>query len=158
MLRFDRLLVPVDFSKYSMAALEYALALAKKLNGPQTLVVLHVAEGLPHFLESSSKGTQPGKEHEKEMKRVAKEEIKRFIKKVDAGEEKIDFAVIVGKPAAEKIAQYADDKGFDAIVIGSQGKGALERLVLGSCMLQVQRLANCPVLAVKHPSEWVSKD
>lgn len=158
MLRFDRLLVPVDFSKYSMAALEYALALAKKLQGPQTLVVLHVAEGLPHFLETTSKGSQFGHEHEKEMKRVAKEEIKRFIKNVDAGEEIIKSAVIVGKPAAEKIAQYADEEGFDVIVIGSQGKGALERLVLGSVMLQVQRLANCPVLAVKHPSEWCKKD
>ena len=153
MLKFDRLLVPVDFSRDSMAALGYAMDLAGKLQGPQTVVVLYVVdESLPVALESSSLGSQGRKEQERALKKSATEQLKTFVSGVDPGEETIETAVVTGTPVAEQICKFADDTGVDMVIIGSQGKGALRRLVLGSTMQQVQRQATCPVLAVKDPA------
>jgi nucleotide-binding universal stress UspA family protein len=53
-----------------------------------------------------------------------------------------------GKPAAE-IIRFAAEKKADLIVIGSRGKGGLERLLLGSVADEVVRTAPCSVLVVK---------
>jgi nucleotide-binding universal stress UspA family protein len=50
---------------------------------------------------------------------------------------------------AETIAAYATEKGFDRIVIGSRGHGALADLLLGSVARDVLRLATVPVTLVK---------
>ena len=154
MLKFDRILVPVDFSQDSLAALHYALALASKLQGPQTLTVLHIIdEGLPLSVDTSSVGSQARREGERQLKKVATKELERFIATIDPGEEVLETAVVVGRPASRRICRYAEDRGYDMIVIGSQGKGALERLVLGSTMQSLQRRATIPVLAVKNPAD-----
>jgi nucleotide-binding universal stress UspA family protein len=153
MLKFDRLLVPVDFSRDSMAALGYAMDLARKLQGPQTVVALYVVdESLPVSLESSSVGSQGRKEQERALKKSAIRQLKTFVEAVDQGEETIETAVVTGTSVSEQICKYAGENRIDMVVIGAQGKGALRRLVLGSTMQQVQRSAPCPVLAVKDPS------
>ena len=158
-MKFDRLLVPVDFSPDSRQALLYAVALAKKLCGPQQVVVVNVVdEGLPGFLETSSVATIGSSEHEKEIKKVAEKRLREWISSIDPGEENLEAVILVGKPASQVICDYAAERGFDVIVIGNQGKGALRRLVLGSTVQQVQRLSPCPVLAVKDPANWVSDE
>ncbi len=158
MLKFDRILVPVDFSPDSMQALHYAVALAKKLKGPQLVVALHVVdEGLPTFLESRSVGSLSASEHEKELEKLTREQLTKWINDIVPGEETIEPAVIIGKPASSMICRYAGKRGFDVIVIGNQGRGALRRLVLGSTVQQVQRVAPCPVLAVKDPANWMGE-
>ena len=85
MFTFDRILVPVDFSKDSMAAVGYAMALAKKLSGPQTVVVLHVVdEGLPVAVESSSMASQGRKEQERAMKTAALDKLEKWLSGVDS--------------------------------------------------------------------------
>ena len=85
------------------------------------------------------------------MKKAATEQIEAFVAAVDPGEETLEIAVVAGRPVSETICNFASGGQVDMIVIGAQGKGALRRLVLGSTMQQVQRLATCPVLAVKDP-------
>ncbi len=153
MLGFDRILVPVDFSKDSMAAVGYAMALARKLQGPQTVVVLHVVdEGLPVVLESSSHASQGSKEQERSLKKASVEKLATWLSAVDPGEEIIEHAVVVGRPASEEICEFAEETGVDLIVVGTQGKGSLRRLVLGSTVTQVQKYSTVPVLAVKDPA------
>ena len=60
----------------------------------------------------------------------------------------LETVVLDGKPAAE-IVRFATEKGIDLIVIGTQGKRGLERLLLGSVAEQVIRTAPCKVLVVK---------
>jgi nucleotide-binding universal stress UspA family protein len=50
---------------------------------------------------------------------------------------------------AQTIAAYAKEKGFDQIVLGSHGRGALTHLLLGSVASDVLRLAEVPVTLVK---------
>jgi len=60
----------------------------------------------------------------------------------------LEMALLTGKPA-EEIVRFAKEKGVDLIVIGSQGKQGIARLLLGSVAEKVIRTAGCKVLVVK---------
>lgn len=57
----------------------------------------------------------------------------------------------IGKvgPTGETIAQFADAGGFDLLVMGSHGHGALGNLVMGSVATQVLAHCRVPVLLVR---------
>jgi nucleotide-binding universal stress UspA family protein len=65
-----------------------------------------------------------------------------------AGDVKVETAILEGHPAAE-IVKFAAAKKIDLIVIGTQGKKGLERLLLGSVAEEIIRSAPCKVLVVK---------
>jgi nucleotide-binding universal stress UspA family protein len=52
---------------------------------------------------------------------------------------------------AEAIVAYAKETGCDLIVMGTQGRGVVDRLGIGSVAARVVHTAPCPVLTVKHP-------
>jgi nucleotide-binding universal stress UspA family protein len=56
--------------------------------------------------------------------------------------------LIQGSPA-EVILDYANENGFDVIVIGSRGLGGIREFVLGSVSHNVVQHARIPVLVVK---------
>jgi nucleotide-binding universal stress UspA family protein len=60
----------------------------------------------------------------------------------------LETVLLEGKPA-DGIVRFAAENGIDLIIIGTQGKRGLERLLLGSVAEQVIRLAPCKVLVVK---------
>jgi nucleotide-binding universal stress UspA family protein len=57
--------------------------------------------------------------------------------------------------AYREILQLATDLEADVIVVGSHGKRAVERFLVGSVSEQVVRKAHCPVLVVR-PKEYVA--
>jgi len=65
-----------------------------------------------------------------------------------AGGVNLVTATLEGKPAIE-ILRYAKENGIDLIVIGTQGKRGIERLLLGSVAETIIRNAPCRVLVVK---------
>jgi nucleotide-binding universal stress UspA family protein len=58
------------------------------------------------------------------------------------------FLIWEGDPA-ESIVDAARSEGADVIVVGSHGRGALGRALIGSVSDQVVRHAPCPVLVVR---------
>jgi nucleotide-binding universal stress UspA family protein len=62
----------------------------------------------------------------------------------------IDAEVVIleGSPA-DVIVDYARDIGMDLVVVGSTGKQATERTVLGSVSSRVAANAPCSVLVVR---------
>lgn len=62
----------------------------------------------------------------------------------------------VGEPARE-ILQLATDLEADVIVVGSRGKSAFDRMLVGSVSLNVVKKARCPVV-VARPKEYVHED
>jgi nucleotide-binding universal stress UspA family protein len=58
------------------------------------------------------------------------------------------FLIWEGDPA-ESIVDAAQSEGADVIVVGSHGRGALGRALIGSVSDQVVRRAPCPVLVVR---------
>jgi nucleotide-binding universal stress UspA family protein len=65
-----------------------------------------------------------------------------------AGNIEVKTSVLEGKPAKE-IVHFAAEEKVDLIVIGTQGKKGITRLLLGSVAETVIRLAACKVLVVK---------
>lgn len=67
---------------------------------------------------------------------------------LDAAALPYQYHISVGTPA-EAIVQYANERAVDEIVMGRQGQGGLQTLLLGSVVNKVLHLAGCPVLLIK---------
>jgi nucleotide-binding universal stress UspA family protein len=65
---------------------------------------------------------------------------------------KVDRRIEAGD-AGPMLVWLAEQEGFDAVVVGSHGKGRLKRLVLGSVSEHVVRHSPCPVLVVRATNE-----
>ena len=60
----------------------------------------------------------------------------------------VDFLVWEGDPG-ESILEAAQAERADMIVVGSHGRGAVGRFLIGSVSDHVVRNASCPVLVVR---------
>jgi nucleotide-binding universal stress UspA family protein len=58
--------------------------------------------------------------------------------------------VVLDGPSVQAIVACANERGVDAIVMGTQGKNGLERLFLGSTAEGVLRRTDVPVFVVPH--------
>ncbi|MCU4751730.1 universal stress protein [Halobacteria archaeon AArc-curdl1] len=59
----------------------------------------------------------------------------------------VSALVIEGEPA-ETVVSYAEENGFDGIIIGSKGRSGVSRMLLGSVAEAVAREATMPVTIV----------
>ena len=136
------ILVPTDFSDNASDALDYAVALAAKLDAK--VHVLHVI-GMPvmgvdyamdtgTMISSLADGAQIELDH-----------------LVTGRAEKVAFGPTLlrtGDPR-DVIDASGKDVNADLIVMGSQGRRGIARLLLGSVAESVARTAACPVLLVR---------
>lgn len=60
----------------------------------------------------------------------------------------VETAVEQGVPH-EEILEYADEHGIDMIVMGTQGRTGLDRVLVGSVTERVVRMADVPVVTVR---------
>ena len=67
--------------------------------------------------------------------------------------------VVVAINKAATIIDYATQHDIDLIVMGTHGRGAISRLVMGSVAERVVCTAPCPVLTIHHPEhEFIRPD
>ena len=143
-------LVPVDFSTHSEAALLNALALARCLEQP--LVVLHVVH---------DPGTMPGYYSKalkkKQLHRIedgALQMLEEFLQAVGKRHpefqklEGVESLLVKGLPS-QRIIDVAEHRQAAMIVLGSKGLTGLNHLLIGSVAEQVVHLATVPVTVVK---------
>jgi nucleotide-binding universal stress UspA family protein len=140
---YDRILVPTDGSEAGDRAVEHALELAAAHDA--TVEAVYVVNsggfaGLP--METSWEGID-------EMLRsdaaAAVEAVERRAAErgVDA-----DGTVLEGVPHRE-IVRYAEREGCDLVVMGTHGRGGIDRLLLGSVAEKVVRSCTVPVMTVQ---------
>jgi nucleotide-binding universal stress UspA family protein len=144
-LDLKRIVVPIDFSKASKAALPWAASLAAAANAKLNL--LHVVERFPidYVLghESMKETITPLiKQREVKLKGMAESLSKSAGLKVSA-------VVRDGKPFKE-ICRAAQRLGADLIVLTTRGYTGLKRVWLGSTAERVVRHSSRPVLAVRE--------
>lgn len=145
------ILVPVDFSAYSEAALLCAADLAHVLGSP--LIILHVIH---------DPGDAPGyysvKGRDKQLERledVAADMLEEFLKKIrDEHPGRVELqdastSLVTGLPV-NRILEAAKKHQARMIVMGSQGRTGLAHMMLGSKAEQVVRLSPIPVTIVKN--------
>jgi nucleotide-binding universal stress UspA family protein len=83
-----------------------------------------------------------------EVRTAVERDLRRVLTARRASDVKVEIVVRKGKVVQEILAQAKADRS-DLVVIGSHGRGGVERLVLGSVAEKVLRLATCPVLTVR---------
>lgn len=144
-------LVPVDFSPSSAAALVWAARLSRCLDDP--LVVLHVAhdpESAPGYYLRSKR-----KKHLRRIEEAAAEMMEEFLDQVakdNPGSEhlqNLEAMLVHGLPVT-RILEVAKKLGASMIVMGSQGRTGLPHLLLGSKAERVAQLSPVPVTIVKE--------
>jgi nucleotide-binding universal stress UspA family protein len=132
-------IVPVDFSADSLAALEVGRQLVSK---PEELHVVHVVIDITPLEAGEVWGVIDPQARVEQVDKVLKEKL------ADAKYQGVHTAVLLGEPA-HGIANYAQEKHADLIVIPSHGRTGLTRLLIGSVAERVVRLAHCPVLVLR---------
>jgi universal stress protein A len=142
MATIKNILVPVDFSKGSQAALNRAIDLARDLRAK--LLLVHVIT-----TPAANVPLQFQKQYKKEVEEEAVESIERLLgrKKVKADTYRV--VILHGKNAAQLITEQAAKSRCSMIVMGSHGRTGLRRLFLGSVAEKTIRYAPCPILIVK---------
>jgi len=138
------LLVPVDFSEASQKVIDFAKKLASAFSAK--IWLLHVAEPEPDFI-----GYEVGTQTQRDA--VAGKFRKEHRQIQQLGEELrlsgLDcVALLIQGPIVDKILSEADKISADMIVIGSHGKGAIKRLLVGSTSEGVLRKSSIPILVV----------
>lgn len=144
------ILVPVDFSPHSEAALLQACRFADCLKQP--LLILHVVHDPADMPGYYAKVTK--KKVLVRIEDMAREMLEEFIQRMkhEHPDQKVlrnaESTLVVGLPV-NRILEVVSLRQVDMVVMGSQGRTGLRRFMLGSKAEQVVRLCPVPVTIVK---------
>lgn len=134
------LLVPVDFSKPSLDALHYALALAQHYDAQ--LILLHVVAPLHADMLMDTTEVQ------RAAHAAAHEQLTALADATKKAWPRTGRELRAGHPVST-ITALAKRANADLVVMGSHGYKGLKHAVMGSVAEQVVRQAPCPVLVVR---------
>jgi|SRR5689334_16057683 nucleotide-binding universal stress UspA family protein len=134
------ILYATDFSRYSDAALPFALSMARKYGS--RLFTVNVVSVLPF---PSAPPTQALQALAAQGVREARESMQR----VEARCKEIPHEALIRRGEIwTEIAKIVKEKEIDMIVCGTHGRTGVNKLLLGSVAENIYRHAPCPVLTV----------
>lgn len=145
MLRFAKILCPVDFSEHSKAALAHAEEVARKFGAELTL--LHVVEPILYPVAYGLPPVSPV-DYEQAARDSADKALAGLAGEVGGRGLRAHARVEAGA-ASQRICELARADGFDLIVLATHGYTGLKHVLLGSTAERVVRSAPCAVLVVK---------
>lgn len=154
--QFGEVLVPVDFAHEALALAPHASTLAgvdgrihlfhavvtPRLLPPPSQYELMAGEGVP---------THPATLSPVATREAAAQRMADIATDLSARGVRTTSAVATHHSAEEAILEYAAAEHIGLIVMGTHGRGVMERLLLGSVADKVLRGANVPVLLARPP-------
>ncbi len=149
----QRILVAVDFSPESEAAVRTALTFAHAFDAEITL--LHVHE-LPTVMSGIVPGADTGTDTN-QLRVTAQAQLDALRDRLQEQEARSSstklklHTVVAGGSPPEMILQRAKLGTFDLIVMGTHGRTGLQRILVGSVAEAVIRAASCPVVTIHLP-------
>lgn len=141
-LTVEKILFATDFSESSQKALAYVKKLAHHFGSAVTaahVVDLTIATRSP---EAAVGFSMP------DLREIGEEGIRTVRRELRRDHIMENGVVLTGGNPAGSIIDYAQEFKPDLIVMGTKGKGNLERFILGSTAEAVLRHVACPVLTV----------
>ena len=139
---YDRVLLPTDGSVEMRPVIEHAVALAEAHDATlRTVYVVDTATLARLPMEASFETVE-------ELLDEEGDEATAAVAAVAADRVPVEQSVVDGSPA-QRIVQEAEDAGCDVIVMGTHGRGGIDRLLLGSVAERVVRTSPVPVLTVR---------
>ncbi len=158
--QIKKILYATDLSKNSSYAFLYAVDLAKRREAK--IVILHVIEPIPAYVEAYTGMTAKDRERQREETiEMIKKHLEEFCKKAEneIGSpcmELISKIVVSQGYPPEEILNTAEKEDCNVIVLGNHGKGFLAHTFLGSVSSSVLNRTRKPVFIIPLPSEKVS--
>lgn len=141
--RYERILVPTDGSEATREAIQHAVDLAAEHDA--TIYALYV-------VNSASFAGLPMESSWESVASMMNEEGAAALEVVeDVASEHgvpVETELLDGSPS-RAIVRSAEDNGCDLIVMGTHGRGGIDRLLLGSVAESVVRSSSVPVLTVR---------
>lgn len=143
---FRTIVVPTDFSAQSECAWRLACRLAHATGA--SLVLAHVLVEAPLFSEGPF-GAERVRDVYAAAQAWAEGRLAEWVDAARAEGLEVRSSLRVGTAHRELLALVATE-GADLVVVGTHGRGGLDRALLGSVADRLVRLAPCPVLAVRE--------
>ncbi len=144
-----RVLLPTDFSRYSIRALECGAELVDI--GSEEVILFHVGTYDPYILSLAKVNFD---EFIEKLKKESYEKLENAAGILEGKGVRVKrLFYISSKDPAEEILEVANEEQADLILMGSRGHGWLRSKLLGSVSESVVRRSNIPVLLVKFKIE-----
>ncbi len=141
--QIHRILCPIDFSRTSERAADYAVGLARQLGSSVHFV--HAWEmpvyGLP------DRGLILGAEDVVQITDAIQKQMDACLTRHAEVDMALQARIVQGSPARE-IVRVATELGAELIVMGTHGRRGVEHMLLGSVAERVVRTSTVPVLTV----------
>lgn len=149
MITLKNILVATDFSEPAEVATNYGQDLARSYGA--TLHVMHVIEDMLALYAPELGFALPSIEHNIEA---------AVQRDLDArsghGGDSFRSVVTRSSNVSHAITEYAKANAIDLIIVGTHGRGAVSRFLMGSVAERVVRTAPCPVLTVHaHERDFI---
>ncbi len=139
-----KVLLAVDGSAYTKRMLAYIVTHGDWLGSKHQYTVIHCVAAVPHraaaFLDSAQV-----REFYAEDADAVLAPVRRFLAKQGI---EANYVHRIGSAAAN-IAKLAQQGKFDLVMMGTQGRGAIGGLLLGSVATKVLSLCSTPVLLIR---------
>ena len=140
-----KILIPVDGSANAQRAVEHVIANIAKYKEKPQLLLLNVQWNIATGNVKLFINQQTIDDYYREQGIAALQKARAAL---DAAGLPYQYHISIGTPA-EAIAQYAKEQSVDQVVMGRQGQGGVQALLLGSVVNKVLHLVEAPVLLVK---------
>jgi nucleotide-binding universal stress UspA family protein len=142
--KISKILVCVDGSKESIAAVHYSIALAKKYDAQ--LIALSVIH-FPLITDGSFWTAETIKEWREETRSGALKWFNSILEDAKKYGIKLNTRLLESSgPVEHDIVDYAEKDKVDLIIMGTKGRSGLKKMLLGSVALGVVTYAHCPLL------------
>jgi nucleotide-binding universal stress UspA family protein len=139
-----KILLPIDFSPSSQAALEMAADLAQHFHAELFLVNV-----IPMFPTTSLPDLVPETEFLQEARTFAERHLAKCHAALAARGIKSTSSVEVGNDVAGNIMEVVEREHVDMVVISTHGISGWHPLVFGSIAEKVVKLVQCPLLLLR---------
>lgn len=165
LIKIEKLLVPVDYSKHSVQACRYALKLAVLADASVKIFHAFYSPAYDLIELTGNRSTQEKLREEVTQKLLAseKEKMQGFIDSLSKYQEyqkipggKIETVIIPGL-AKDEILNMTSKFMPHLVVMGTRGKDAKENSILGSITEFAIKKLKCPVLAVPVDYTFIGK-
>lgn len=143
-MKMNKILFATDGSEASKKAQNVVAEFLAKWTEAE-LIVLYVSQTVPYYYEATPDLLASLSQYEESWAKQIEQAV------LDAFQDyrgRVRFKHLVGHPPTA-ICELAEEENVDLIVVGSHGRGAIDRVLLGSVSHAVLNRAKRPVLVVK---------
>jgi nucleotide-binding universal stress UspA family protein len=147
------IIVPTDFSPISLNAANYAAEMARSINADLSLfhiclLPITTYGDVPYPIENMDSSLSSAEE------KIF--EVKMDLAKKTGGKVKIDTDVRVAATVTGELANYCKEKKPYAVVMGTQGTSAVERIFFGSNTINAMKHLAWPVIVVPPEAKFTT--